>query len=730
MMRRLLLFLAGMAFAQVACAQVIEDIEVKREGPSTALITIRFAVRIQYLRSATNARKDVVQVFFRVIGGDEDVGRTLQEYRNSPPNDLVPKFTVTYPFVPGNGPRRLDIQFERPVEGARMRLGRDSSTIRIEVPVLKPAAPATSPRADAATPRAEVATPRAEVATPRAEALLPPPAPLPPETGTKAAELLAQARAQLEAGRGDAAIESLNELLNLPPSPVSREAQELIGVARERRGDLAKARVEYELFLKLYPQGADADRVRSRLAVLGGTPAQPSPPLAEIAPEPARLPPKASVWGSVSQYYYGGQSQSQTEITTVTPATNATTIDTFSLSSRDQSAIGTSVDLNARYITGEWDDRMVFRETYDLSFLKDQPNRSRLSALYAEANYRPGRGMLRLGRQAATSGGVLGRFDGVVASYGITPRLRVSAVGGRAVDQSFENLPTFYGVAVDVEPAASWSGAVYGLRQRLQGYTDRTAVGGELRYFNSTYSVFGNLDYDATFRAVNIGMLQATWQSPWGSSVNFLGDYRRSPSLALTNALLTGRNLTLQQFVETFGESSTREQARAITPVSKVFFVGLTHPFSPRWQAGFDLRVSSLGGLPEIGLIPALPSTGNVYTTSAQLIGTAVFGASDVFVANASHLRGSLLSGTSLGVTERLQFDRWVFEPSLRYYRQRDSNDVRITRWAPSMKLGYRAAERLTLEAEATLERTRTVGPAVDDDTTRRFYFVGYRWDF
>jgi hypothetical protein len=161
-----------------------------------------------------------------------------------------------------------------------------------------------------------------------------------------------------------------------------------------------------------------------------------------------------------------------------------------------------------------------------------------------------------------------------------------------------------------------------------------------------------------------------------------------------------------------------------------VLFVGLTHPFSPRWQAGLDLRVSSLGGTPEIGLLPALPATGNTYTTSAQLIGSAVFGASDVFVANASHLRGSLLTGSSLGITERLQFARWIFEPSLRYYRQRDLNDVRITRWAPGMKLAYRARERLTLEAEATLERTHTAGPAVDDDTTRRFYFVGYRWDF
>jgi hypothetical protein len=452
------------------------------------------------------------------------------------------------------------------------------------------------------------------------------------------------------------------------------------------------------------------------------------PTIDEVAAPP---PKKTTVWGSLSQYYYGGQSQSRTEVTVVTPATNATTIDTFSLSSRDQSVISTNVDLNARYTSGDWDDRIVFRDTYDYSLLKDQPNRDRMSALYAEVNYRPGRGMLRLGRQTAVTGGVLGRFDGVAASYGVTPRVRVNALAGRSVDEFLESKPSFYGLGVEVESASSGlSGSAYALQQRLHGFNDRSTVGGDLRYFDARYSIFGTIDYDVSFRTINIGMLQATWQSPWGSSINFLGDYRRSPSLALSNAILTGRNLTLQQYVETFGESFTRSEARAVTPISKVVYVGLTHAFSPRWQAGIDLRLSSLSGTPEIGLLPALPSTGNVYTTSGQIIGVGIFGASDVLVVNASHLTSSLINGTSLGITERLQFDKWVFEPSLRYYRQRDSNEVRITRWSPSFKLGYRVRERLTLEAEATVERTRTAGPAIDDETTRRFYFVGYRWDF
>jgi hypothetical protein len=234
-----------------------------------------------------------------------------------------------------------------------------------------------------------------------------------------------------------------------------------------------------------------------------------------------------------------------------------------------------------------------------------------------------------------------------------------------------------------------------------------------------------------TFGALNIAMLQGAWQLPSGTSLNILGDYRRSPSLQLSNALLTGRNLTLAQYLETFGESQTRDDARGVTPISKVFYLGFTTPITPRWQAGADFRLSSLSGTPQIGLLPATVSTGNVFTYSAQAIGAGIFGNGDVLVLNASYLTGTLNKGTSLGLTERLQLaERWVVEPSLRYYRQTSTSGVRLSRISPGFKLSYKVRERLLLEAEGTWERTHTISPTVDDTTTRRFYFIGYRWDF
>ena len=259
--------LAALAFAPRAAAQIIEDVEVKRVDDATAAIDIRFSVPVQFLRSASNGKLDLVQVFFRLAGAEED-GRTVEDFRKPPTNGLVPRFTVTYPIQPPAATRRIDVHFERPVAAARVRPGRDNRSVRIEVPALVRAAPPpVAPRA-APPPPGDAA--HAEIQR-------------------KAQALLGQARAALDAGRVDEAIERLNALLDLPPNAASREAQELIGLARDKRGEREKARAEYQLFLKLYPSGADAERVRKRLAALA-----PGAGAAPAAPEP-----RTRVWGSV-----------------------------------------------------------------------------------------------------------------------------------------------------------------------------------------------------------------------------------------------------------------------------------------------------------------------------------------------------------------------------------------------------------------------------------------------
>ena len=148
-----------------------------------------------------------------------------------------------------------------------------------------------------------------------------PPAPEAPDTDIdkQARALIEKARAALAGGQNEEAINLLNQLLLLPPNKFSQDAQELIGVARERAGETELARKEYELYLKLFPNGEGATRVRQRLASLAPPPAQVSS-AATTAPPPAA--PKSSFNGSISEYYYGGKTQVNTTFLN-TPVTAA-----------------------------------------------------------------------------------------------------------------------------------------------------------------------------------------------------------------------------------------------------------------------------------------------------------------------------------------------------------------------------------------------------------------------
>ena len=77
---------------------------------------------------------------------------------------------------------------------------------------------------------------------------------------TEAAALLADARAAIIAQELDRAVQLLTDLQGMPANASSAEAQELLGVVRERNGQLAHAKAEYEIYLAKYPDGPGAER--------------------------------------------------------------------------------------------------------------------------------------------------------------------------------------------------------------------------------------------------------------------------------------------------------------------------------------------------------------------------------------------------------------------------------------------------------------------------------------
>ncbi len=666
---------------------------------------IGFGALIQYLRHVPVNEGKVVQVYFQITARDEVSASVQEEQRRPPPNNLLPGLIVTYPAQQPGLQRRFDVEFGSVVQ-FRLR-AEDARTIVITVPlsdeqIAKLAPPKPQ---DGGLPPSEVtATPQTDIER-------------------DAAAFDREARVAMERGEFEQAVGTLNRLLNLPPNPWSQDAQELIGIARMQLGEATKAKAEFELYVKLYPEGPGAARVRQRLAVFTILP--------EGLPSTAKRREAPSYWGSVSQYYYGGQQRTQTTTTITTPATGATTIDTATLSGTDQSQLVTNVDLTARFRDEVWDNRVVVRDSYAANFLRNTTNTNRLAALYFESAYQPAQLFGRFGRQQATSNGVLGLFDGAVGTWGFMPNWRIGAVAGQPVDTTSGVTKNFYGASVEVDNLGErWSGNIFAIRQMAGGLEDRVGVGGEVRYFDTVRSVYSLFDYDPTFHAMNIALVQGNWSFPTGTSVSALYDYRRAPTLQLTNALIVDPSASIDTIVQRFGLSATRDLAKAVTPVSRVAFVGVTQQVSPIWQLGFDFRLSSLSGTPATLTLPAVPATGNIYTYNVQAIGNGLTKWQDILLVNASWLTAKSYDAQQLSLDYR--FTPWrdvVIEPMLRWYHQTDPQGTSLTRVSPGLKLTWRVKDRFWIEAEADLESSKARSVVIVDDVRRWFYYVGWRLD-
>lgn len=710
----LALILAGAAPA--AMAQVFDDVAVTASQDTTE-VAIRFSANVRFKRAVVSSGSDLITIYFELTGSNSDGRSVFEESRAWSDSDLSPPFQMRY-FSEANQPteKRLEVSFRAPVKGLQAGPGADEQSFLLSF--RKP------PGATGRPPRS---------GPPVASAPLPPATPV---SGTLSASDQAQAdiirTARDAASRGDyeSAVAELNRLLNLPPGLFTQEAQELIGFAREQLGEKDRARAEYELYLKLYPDGPGADRVKARMAVLAAAPAGSA---TAGTGGPRARKPVTTQWGGVSQYYYGGKSKIRDEFTTTDPVTGATQIDSQSLSSTDQSAIVTDLNYNLRHRAGAWDTRVTLRDTYRHSFIQDQPARNRLSSAYVDLRHETSRFATRFGRQTAASGGVLGRFDGAVASVGLgTDKLRAGIEAGRLVEPGLGGDKRFYGATLDADRIHDTLGiGVFGIQQDAGSDVDRRAVGAEFRYFAANRSVFGLVDYDVMFDKLNIGSVQGNFG--WGGkfAVNFLYDYRRAPTLQLSNALLGQSQTTVAQLGQTMTRDQIMRQAIGLTPIARASSLGVTMTFSPKWQAAADYRISSVTGTIATPTLPASDATGNIRTLSGQVIGTGVFMPSDVFVLNTSYLTSRAYDAWLFGLSTRLKFgDAWIIEPGLKYYVQNNSSGSTSRRLSPVGRFAYHRTEHLTFEAEFNLERTRTEAQASNEDLLSLFYYAGYRYDF
>lgn len=527
-----------------------------------------------------------------------------------------------------------------------------------------------------------------------------------------------QARAAFRRKDYATAIPLLTKLVEQPEFPQRAAALELLGLARERSGQLAHAKAEYEEYLRRYPDGEAAERTRKRLRALAFA----TSPAAVRAAAGADAGSPWKLYGGWSQYYRRDDSGFDTGTTSGDRTT--------------QNAVLTDVALTARRRGERFDFTSRVSAGYGLDMLADGPgDQSRVTTMFAEVRDRELDWMLRGGRQSGGLGGLLGTFDGVHASYQLRPRLRINALTGFPVESSRTGPATdwrFYAVSADMGTfGGAWDLSAYAISQDYFGVTDRQALGTEVRYFRPGVTFVGLVDYDIHYGELNDVLLLGTMALParWTASVNL--DHRRSPTLTSRNALI-GQPVT--RFDQLFGLYTTAEieqLARDRTATSDVYTLSLSRPLGERWQWTLDLTGMSLDGTPESGGVAATEPGGTDLIVSTQALGYGLFGRGDVSSLGLQFQDGDATSAYSLGLNAQFPVGRaWRIGPRLRVDQREfhlDGSDQLL--YAPSLRTELRG-RHMSLEFEGGAEfGSRSLGGA-SEDTTRYYLSLGYRYDF
>lgn len=715
LINRVFFYIAVVAWlvSVTAFAAPLEDINFTTDSDKV-VATIKLSSPVENVRYTPARKGRTLSILFdRLPSGPVIDEWQDNEVLKSPPSNLIPSFTVKTNLK--DIQPKLVIDFSRDAEYT-VQMGRDGRSIVVNIKIDKPL-----PKSDGAFPFLPEVKPLAHKAS---------------EVEQNAFALMQEARDALASRSNFAALEAFNKLLMLPPNSYSQSGQEWVGVARERAGQPDKAKVEYELYLKLYPTGTETNRVRERLASINAQKFKQEKSVATGQKALAEQPSQRILYGGISMNYYHGASKiDTTDVSTF--FSTAPISSTFS--AVDQSSLITSVDMTERFINGRFDNRVVFRDTGYSNFLEGQTSKNRVNAAYFEMKDKVADYSVRLGRQSGTGAGVLGRFDGVSAGVGVVSKFRLNAVAGKLTDYILGENPVFYGASADMGPVT-----VYAINQMVEGLLDRKAVGTEMRYYDTGKSAFGMVDYDTSYSTVNIAMFQGTVNATPERTYNLLLDHRRAPYISTRNALMGSATAYLTDLLQLMTEDELRALAAARTGTSNMGQLGFTQQISQKWQIGSDIHVSTYDGLPASGLtdpatglptitgvVPETQGTGNDVGLSGQMVGNNLYSSRDTTVLSLTLSSSPVYKGQVFYVYNRSNFtDKWSFDTSLQIYRLNYDSGILMTRIMPMLRTAYQIRQSFSLNMDAGLEKSHTESATQISDGMRQFYSLGFRWDF
>ncbi len=422
------------------------------------------------------------------------------------------------------------------------------------------------------------------------------------------AALLTSARAALTANDNERAIQLLTKLQALPANPYTADAQELLGVARERNGQLAHAKAEYEAYLQTYPDAEGAARVRQRLAAIEtvqtGRPAElaqadggqtyasnvsgakpsgavtiTSIPRRNESFPPLRKQPgifggsrprdgDGRLLGNLKERVFGNAKERReararaaidapprilisayyylNETTTKVTELEAHTTETES--DLQQNSLVLSFNVSDRFMHNGQEYGYRFDGDYLQDFKNSSKSRLNLSRFYGELSFGTDGSSVAFGRQSWNDDASLGRYDGVRLRYAISEDMRLTGVVGLAVDRKSD--PMFQGTDRVVGVIGDYLG--FGENTKLTGYLlqeNRTGfvdrqVIGADGYFSQGANSGSGLLEFDTHLAA-LSMARASWSHRFEDTSSFTISAEYDHSPTLSlSAALTGQSVT------------------------------------------------------------------------------------------------------------------------------------------------------------------------------------------
>ncbi|WP_158658898.1 hypothetical protein [Methylocystis bryophila] len=513
-----------------------------------------------------------------------------------------------------------------------------------------------------------------------------------------------EARAAIKKQRLGEAATLLKKVLKFPENEHTAEARELLARAEGSSAPADRSQVELQDYKLRFSDGNEATNIDKSFVSSNGRDAPkaqaigPKPPVAVV--DPNKDETQFQISGGVSSFYVRDDSANTTKDISIAPDPNA---------DPDAHRLHQNMFLSNFDVFGTFNND-VARSKFKFSGTDEQSsptnsfdtNRYGISTAFWETQLKETDLTARIGRQTRNTGGVLGRFDGAVLSWGYSDTIKLNAVAGAAnwsrFDAPGKDSRYLYGASIDlVKPISGLDLSLYAIQQSDRWLLDRRALGAEFRYLQNNVAALATVDYDVHFGALNAAIGSGSWTFDDKSVISGSVDYRRVPYLASWNALQGQPFLTLYDLLKYDTQAEVQQWAKDRTPLFKSAMASYTRPINDNLQFIVDGTVTHLSGTPPSGGVDGTFPTGTEYFVSGQLMGQNFFAKGDMYSAaiRYAHLAGSQVYFLDLNARYPLS-DELRINPRLRVGQQNGSAPnpttplylagPSITAWVPGLR--------------------------------------------